>query len=113
VHRLDSIELPPIPPNLVLVTLAQRSHAHTLILAQRNGYATEIGREGLTFAFEELGAPRVIAFTEVHNMRSRAVMERLGMAFAGNVTGSGLAVGGDEIWENAVFAVYWTDVKRK
>jgi RimJ/RimL family protein N-acetyltransferase len=81
--------------------------------AQRRGYATEIGGASLDFARAYLGARIVVAFTEDHNAASRAVMERLGMAFAGNVTGSGLAVGGDEIWENAVFAVYWTDVKRK
>jgi RimJ/RimL family protein N-acetyltransferase len=43
------------------------------------GYATEIGHAGFAFAFEELGADEVVAFTEPHNERSRAVMERLGM----------------------------------
>jgi ribosomal-protein-alanine N-acetyltransferase len=43
------------------------------------GYATEIGRAGLDFAFDELGADEVIALTETTNLRSRAVMERLGM----------------------------------
>jgi RimJ/RimL family protein N-acetyltransferase len=43
------------------------------------GYATEIGAAGLTFAFGDLGADEVVAFTETHNRRSRAVMERLGM----------------------------------
>jgi RimJ/RimL family protein N-acetyltransferase len=42
------------------------------------GYATEIGREGLACAFTELGAEEVVSFTEPHNARSRAVMERLG-----------------------------------
>ena len=42
------------------------------------GYATEIGRAGVAFAFEELGADEVVAYTETHNVRSRAVMERLG-----------------------------------
>ena len=42
------------------------------------GYATEIGRAGLAFAFEELGADEVISYTEARNVRSRAVMERLG-----------------------------------
>jgi ribosomal-protein-alanine N-acetyltransferase len=42
------------------------------------GYATEIGRAGLAFAFEELGADEVVSFTEARNARSRAVMERLG-----------------------------------
>lgn len=45
------------------------------------GYATEIGRAALTVAFTELDAREVVAFTEPHNTRSRAVMERLGMAY--------------------------------
>lgn len=46
------------------------------------GYATEIGRAGLDFAFDRLSADEVIAFTEPHNDRSRAVMERLGMTYS-------------------------------
>jgi RimJ/RimL family protein N-acetyltransferase len=42
------------------------------------GYASEIGRASLAFAFDELGADEVVSFTETHNLRSRAVMERLG-----------------------------------
>jgi RimJ/RimL family protein N-acetyltransferase len=50
------------------------------------GYATEIGRTGLAFAFEELGADEVVSFTEAHNHRSRAVMERLGFGYRKDVT---------------------------
>ena len=46
-----------------------------------HGYATEIGRAGLVFAFGELGADEVISFTEARNTASRAVMERLGLRF--------------------------------
>jgi ribosomal-protein-alanine N-acetyltransferase len=46
------------------------------------GYATEIGRAGLDFAFDELGADEVISFTETGNARSRAVMERLGFRYS-------------------------------
>lgn len=46
------------------------------------GYATEIGRAGLTFGFDDLGAHEVISFTEARNTRSRAVMERLGMRYS-------------------------------
>lgn len=46
------------------------------------GYATEMGRAGLAFAFDHLGAEEVVAFTEPHNERSRAVMSRLGMQFS-------------------------------
>jgi RimJ/RimL family protein N-acetyltransferase len=44
-----------------------------------HGYATEAARECLRFAFEELALPEVVAFTVPANLRSRAVMERLGM----------------------------------
>jgi len=41
------------------------------------GYASEIGRAGVKLAFDGLAAPELVAFTEVHNRRSRAVMTRL------------------------------------
>ncbi|WP_159943624.1 MULTISPECIES: GNAT family N-acetyltransferase [unclassified Nocardiopsis] len=46
------------------------------------GYASEIGRAGLDLAFDGLGAEEVASFTETHNLRSRAVMERLGFRYA-------------------------------
>jgi RimJ/RimL family protein N-acetyltransferase len=45
------------------------------------GYASEIGRAGLSFAFGPLDAASVVAFTEAHNERSRAVMRRLGFRY--------------------------------
>lgn len=45
------------------------------------GYASEIGRAGLAFAFDDLGAAEVVSFTETYNRRSRAVMERLGFCY--------------------------------
>ncbi|HEY8473458.1 MAG TPA: GNAT family N-acetyltransferase [Natronosporangium sp.] len=53
------------------------------------GYATEIGRAGLAFAFDELGADSVIAFTQPHNFRSQAVMNRLGMQYLRDVSRDG------------------------
>lgn len=53
------------------------------------GFATEIGQAGLTFAFDELDADEVVAFTETTNARSRAVMERLGMADPRAITHDG------------------------
>lgn len=44
-----------------------------------NGYATEAGRAALAFGFEEAGLPEIVSLTSVGNLRSRAVMERLGM----------------------------------
>lgn len=53
------------------------------------GFATEIGQAGLLFAFDELGADEVVAFTEPANVRSRAVMERLGMTYEREITHNG------------------------
>lgn len=49
------------------------------------GYATEIGRAGLAFAFDELDADEVVSFTEARNTRSRAVMERLGFHYTQDI----------------------------
>jgi RimJ/RimL family protein N-acetyltransferase len=43
------------------------------------GLATEGAREVLRFAFEEVGLDEVVSFTVPANVRSRRVMERLGM----------------------------------
>lgn len=43
------------------------------------GYATEGGRAVLAFGFEVLGLTEVVSFTVPENVRSRRVMERLGM----------------------------------
>lgn len=51
-----------------------------------HGYATEIGRAGLDFAFDELGADEVVSFTEARNTRSRAVMERLSFHYSHDMT---------------------------
>jgi [ribosomal protein S5]-alanine N-acetyltransferase len=53
------------------------------------GYATEIGRAGLALAFGELGADDVVSFTEPHNRRSRAVMERLGFGYTKDISING------------------------
>jgi ribosomal-protein-alanine N-acetyltransferase len=44
-----------------------------------NGYATEAAREACRIAFTELGLRAIVSFTVPTNMRSRHVMERLGM----------------------------------
>jgi ribosomal-protein-alanine N-acetyltransferase len=43
------------------------------------GYATEAARAAIDWGFSECELPEIVAFTSVVNLRSRAVMERLGM----------------------------------
>jgi RimJ/RimL family protein N-acetyltransferase len=44
-----------------------------------HGYATEAARAVLAYAFESLGLDEVVSFTATTNLRSRRVMERIGM----------------------------------
>lgn len=76
--------------------------------ARGRGLASEIGRAGLDLAFETLGANTVIALTERINKASRAVMERIGMTYAGEITSEGWVEGIDEVQQDAPFAVYVT-----
>ena len=46
-----------------------------------HGYASEAAASWLDYAFGEAGRPRVIAVTDTPNVRSIAVMRRLGMSF--------------------------------
>jgi len=66
----------------------QRSYPDDLEIAWRlahaywgHGYATEAATAWLGYAFEVLGVPRVISITDRPNVRSLAVMRRLGMTF--------------------------------
>ena len=43
------------------------------------GFASEAASACLRHAFETLGLPEVVSFTAASNLRSRAVMERIGM----------------------------------
>lgn len=71
-----------------------------------HGYATEIGRAGLTVAFDQLAEKKVVAFAEIHNHASIAVMERLGMSHVGQIYRPGLIEGGEGIQQSAPFALY-------
>ncbi len=44
-----------------------------------NGFASEAAREALRVGFQLLGLIEIVSFTAVGNLRSRAVMERIGM----------------------------------
>lgn len=89
------------------------AHAHWLEIGwavrhrfQGQGYATEIGRAGLGFAFDVLGARAVVSCTLRHNVRSRAVMDRLGMRSAGEITSRGLVEGAVHEQDDAPYAVH-------
>lgn len=70
------------------------------------GYATELGRGALAWtAHYEPGVP-VVAFTEVHNHASRAVMERLGMRPVRIIQCEGLIKGRTGVYPDAPFALY-------
>ena len=43
------------------------------------GYASEAARAALTFGFDVIGLDEIVAFTTESNIRSRSVMERIGM----------------------------------
>jgi RimJ/RimL family protein N-acetyltransferase len=45
-----------------------------------SGYATEAARAALAFGFDELKLNEIVAFTVPGNVRSRRVMERIGMS---------------------------------
>ncbi len=70
------------------------------------GYATELGRAALTWAAEHEPDVPVVAFTEVHNLASRAVMERLGMRPSGIIRRPGLVQGQTGVQPDAPFALY-------
>jgi ribosomal-protein-alanine N-acetyltransferase len=46
-----------------------------------HGYATEAARAAMTYGFDEVGVRQIVSFTPANNMRSRAVMQRLGMSY--------------------------------
>src|SRR5579862_1114760 len=46
-----------------------------------DGYAQEGARAALTFGFEKLGLQEIVSFTTAGNLRSRRVMERIGMTY--------------------------------
>ncbi len=82
------------------------------------GYASEIGRAGLAFAFDVIGVQAVVSCTVRHNLRSRAVMERIGMRYAGEIRSRGMVEGVEDAQDDAAFMVCvllqrdWTDSRQ-
>jgi RimJ/RimL family protein N-acetyltransferase len=88
------------------------AHAHWLEIGWAlrrpfwgQGYAAEIGRAGLAYAFDVLGVRAVVSCTVRHNVRSRAVMERIGMRYMGEIRSRGLVEGVDGEQDDAPYAV--------
>jgi RimJ/RimL family protein N-acetyltransferase len=69
------------------------------------GYASEIGRAGLAFAFDVLAVQAVVSCTVRHNQRSRAVMERIGMRYAGEIRSRGMVDRADAEQDDAPYVV--------
>ena len=44
-----------------------------------HGYATEAGQAALRYGFGTVGQPEIVAVTMARNLRSQAVMRRIGM----------------------------------
>jgi RimJ/RimL family protein N-acetyltransferase len=70
------------------------------------GYATELGRAALAWAGRHRPDLPIVAFTEVHNEASQAVMRRLGMRPAGIIRRAGLVEGRAGVHADAPFALY-------
>jgi RimJ/RimL family protein N-acetyltransferase len=73
------------------------------------GYASEIGRAALEWAVVFAPHLPVVAFTEVHNAASRAVMRRLGLRDVGVIHREGLVAGRSGLHPDAPFSLYRVD----
>ncbi len=58
------------------------------------GYATEGAHEALRWAFEERGLDDIISITQPGNVRSRRVMEKVGLTYRGQTQWRGFA----QVW---------------
>ena len=112
-------QLYPFLPNLPWVHEAHqsrrpfRAHAHWLEIGWAlrrerwgQGYASEIGIAGLNYAFHTLDVHAVVSCTVRHNLRSRAVMERIGLRYAGEIHSRGTVEGEGDVRDDAPFAAY-------
>lgn len=76
------------------------------------GYATEIGRAAFAWAAAYQPGTPIVAFTEVHNHPSQAVMRRLNMQPVGEIRREGLIEGQLGIHPDARFALYRLEAPR-
>lgn len=85
-ERLAGVQILKPFDDLPYVDLGWRLHPD----AWGRGYATESACGAVSYAFDVLGLDEVAAVTLPDNVRSRRVMERLGMTYAGDVVHAGL-----------------------
>jgi RimJ/RimL family protein N-acetyltransferase len=74
-----------------------------------HGYATEAATAWLDYGFEVLGLPRIISVTDEPNLRSLAVMRRLGLTFleSDRITDNG------ETFDAVVYAITAAEWRRR
>jgi RimJ/RimL family protein N-acetyltransferase len=72
------------------------------------GYATEAARASLEYGFGELGLVEIVSLAASGNRRSRAVMERIGMWFAGMFDHPDMAEG-EKLREHALYRIRYAD----
>lgn len=74
-----------------------------------HGYATEAATGWLDYGFDVLGLPRIISVTDEPNVRSLAVMKRLGLTFLENdqITDNG------ETFDAVVYAITAEEWRRR
>lgn len=77
------------------------------------GYAAEIGRAALGWAARFVPELPVVAFTEVHNRASIAVMRRLGLRDSGVIHREGLVAGQAGLHPCAPFVLYRGSTPRR
>jgi RimJ/RimL family protein N-acetyltransferase len=70
-----------------------------------HGYATEAGRAWIAYGFTELGLDRIISMTDADNVRSLAVMRRLGLTYLENdvITDNGVT------FDSVIYAITRAD----
>jgi RimJ/RimL family protein N-acetyltransferase len=70
-----------------------------------NGYATEAGNAALEFGFNTLKLDEIVSFTAVPNVRSQAVMQRLGMRNTGENFDHPMVLEGDRLREHVLYKI--------
>jgi RimJ/RimL family protein N-acetyltransferase len=70
-----------------------------------NGYATEAGNAALEFGFDTLKLDEIVSFTAVPNVRSQAVMQRLGMRNMGENFHHPLVPEGDWLLDHVLYKI--------